>query len=512
MVIRVLALAAAGSLALIGCATASAGSPGQVSARDVREATVSVDFSRSRGALLRTERFNTWDNGDPEPDLREGDVAFLNAQGLHADIVRVGIGVDTKMCDLQAQSCDFSTVEWIHDASDLTDSLVVHLTPEGLFEPGHEPADLRPLLTLAIRKLKEQVPNIDYIEAFNEPDWVNYVMQVRRGEEPEVRPEELYGWYVPFYQAVNTVNAGLLPNERIRVGGPTLMSFDHEGWIPAFLDGFAADPSPDRRLDFISWHGYGYFDESTGYRSYVFFKDDPSMVATQRARLDAMLTERGITTYIPALVTETGIYPGPAYDDPDPSKNDWVRQAPGLASLHYWYAEQPGIYPFHWTVRHAGEGRKDQLVTLRGDDQTSPVGTFAPYGNLLLMQSMLRDERVEAQSDALVDGKGIYAIATKGDRGSAILVWNYQGTDIQGFRVNLDLGGFAQGAAGHSMVQKQYLVDENTSNYWTDPEHANLQQVSESTFTLGDSYQLSIDLPPNALHLITLDVQSDHAN
>ncbi len=234
------------------------------------------------------------------------------------------------------------------------------------------------------------------------------------------------------------------------MGGPTLMSFDHQGWIPSFLDGFAADTNPDKRLDFVSWHAYGYFDESTGYRSYVFFKDDPTMVADQRARLDAMLKERGITTYIPALVTETGIYPGPAYDDPNPSRNDWVRQGPGVMSLHYWYAEQPDIYPFHWTIRHAGEGRKDQLVTLRGDDETSPVETFTPYGNALLMQSMLRDERVVAESDALVDGKGVYAIATSGDNGAAIMIWNYQGTDTQGFRVNLDLGGFPANAPGHA--------------------------------------------------------------
>ena len=507
---KMAAFATAAATALSGCTTALAEQAVGVTGSAMEEATVSVDFSRSRGDLLHTERLNTWDNGDPEPELREDDIAFLVDQGLDSKIVRVGIGVDTEMCDLQAQSCDFSQVDWLFDVSKLTESLVVHITPEGLFEDGREPAELVPLLTLAIRELKEQVPNVAYIEAFNEPDWVNYVQQVRAGEEPDVLPEQLYDWYVPFYQAVNTVNTDLHPNERLRVGGPTLMSFDHAGWIPAFLDGFAADPNPDKRLDFVSWHGYGYFDEASNYRTHIFFKDDPSIVATQRARLDAMLKERNISTHIPALVTETGIYPGPAYDEPDPSRNDWVRQAPGLASLHYWWLEQPNIYPFHWTVRHAGEGRKDQLVTLRGEGETSPVRTFTPYGNLLLMQSMLRDERVVAESNALEAGKGIYAIATKGDNGASVMVWNYQGTDATPYRVTLDMDGLPTSARGLTATQKQYRIDENTSNYWTNPENANLQQVGQSTVTLGAGHQVTIDLPPNSLHLITLDVESSH--
>lgn len=509
MLTRYLAIAAAATVTLSGFAVPAASQDQHavesVQGVDVRQATVKVDFSRRRGELLHTERLNTWDNGDPEPDLRKGDVAFLVDQGLRSDIIRIGIGVDGDMCDLKAQSCDFSRVGWIFDVSKLTEALVVHLTPEGLFKPGRKPADLLPLLTLAVRELKEQVPNVDYIEAFNEPDWVNYLQQVRAGKTPDVLPEQLYRWYVPFYQAVNAVNEGLHPNDRIRVGGPTLMSFEHEGWIPAFLDGYASDPDPDKRLDFISWHGYGYFDKDDDYRAYVMFKDDPSMVATQRARLDAMLEERGLTTYIPVFVTETGIYPGPSFDDPDPSRNDWTRQASGLASLHYWWLGQPNIYPFHWTVRHAGEGRKDQLVTLRGEGETSPTGTFTPYGNVLLMQSMLGDERVAAESDALNAGKGVYAVATRDEAGVAVLVWNYQGTDSQSFDVAVDMENLPAALRGKSLNQTQYRIDHKISNYWADPATANLQQVSQSTIAPHDSVRLKVKLAPNALQLITLE-------
>ncbi len=77
--------------------------------------------------------------------------------------------------------------------------------------------------------------------------------------------------------------------------------------------------------------------------------------------------------------------------------------------------------------------------------------------------------------------------------------------------MNLDLGGFPANAPAHTVSQREYRIDAETSNYWTDPENANLQQVGETSFELGASqHRLTVDLPANALHLITLDIESDH--
>lgn len=408
------------------------------------------------------------------------------------------------MCDVEAQTCDFSGVEWIDDASDLTESVVVHLTPSGVFSDDGDPADMLPLLTLAIRELKDRVPNVDYIEAFNEPEFGNHIAQARLGQEPRIQPEELYPWYVPFYKAVNAVNAELHPKARIKVGGPTLMSFDHEDWMPAFLDGYAADPNPDKRLDFVSWHGYGFFDKDDNY-AFNFYKDDPTLVATQRARLDAMLKERHIAKHIPAFITETGIYPGPSFDEPDPSKNDWLRQAAGLASLHYWWAEQPRTMPFNWVVRHSGEGRKDQLITLRGEGDTSPTDTFTPYGNMLSMRSKMKSTQVEAVSDSLDAGRGIYAVASKDKTGASIMVWNYQGINEERFRTTIDMSRLPSELRRCPVRQTMFRIDQNTSNYWADPEQANLEQVDEKTIMPGRTYVETVDLDPNAVYLITME-------
>jgi hypothetical protein len=240
----------------------------ETSDASLKPAFVSVDFGAPQGALVRTERFNTWDNGDPAPELRAEDVTFLNEQGLHSEIVRIGFSVD-EHCDVAANACDFSSIaDWIGDISDATDSLVVHLTPKHIIEQHRPPADAKHLLKLAIRELKKRFPKIDYIEATNEPDWEFHGAQIYAHKEPVLQPEQVYPYYVPFYQAVNEVNKELSPSAQIKIGGPALTGMT-KTWMTAFLDGYAADQNPDKRLDFISFHGYGEFsDDFKEYRAY----------------------------------------------------------------------------------------------------------------------------------------------------------------------------------------------------------------------------------------------------
>lgn len=474
--------------------------PEPASVSPLEPASVAVDFGARQGDLLRTERYNTWDNGDPAPDLRADDVAFLNEQGLHSEIVRVGFKVDG-LCDIAANVCDFSPIAgWLDDISDATDSLVVHLTPKSIIHEKRPPAQARPLLKLAIKELKQRFPKIDYIEATNEPDWEFHGSQIYARKKPILQPDEVYPYYVPFYQAVNEVNDELPRSERLKIGGPALTGMT-KSWMTAFLDGYAADPNPDKRLDFISYHGYGEFSDD--FKEYHTYKSDPSKVSTQRARLDGWLKERQLTEGIPVFVTETGIYPGPSFDDPDPSKKDYIRQAAGLASLHYWWAGQPEIYPFNWVVRHATQGRKDQLITRAADGPQT--NTFSPYGNMLLMQSKLKDTRVKATSDTLSKGQGVYAIASKDKSGASIMVWNYQHINNGRFRTTIDMSGLPLELRSGSVRQSLYRIDQTTSNYWANPEQANLQQVGEWIVTLGKTYTEVVDLEPNAIYLILLE-------
>ena len=465
-----------------------------------KPALVSVDFSLEQGELLRTEQYNTWDNGDPAPDLRADDAAFLNEQRLHSKLVRVGFSVD-ELCDVATESCDFSAIaDWLDDISSATDSLMVHLTPKNVINERRPPAEAKPLLELAIKELKQRFPKMDYIEATNEPDWEYHGAQIYARKDPILQPAEVYPYYVPYYQALNEVNASLPESEQLQLGGPALTGLT-ETWMAAFLDGYAADTNPDKRLDFISYHGYGQFSDD--FKEYHPNKPDPSVISTQRARLDQWLKERNLTEGIPVYVTETGIYPGPSFDEKDPSKNDYLRQASGMASQHYWWAEQEAMYPFNWVVRHATQGRKDQLIT---HAEAGPqADTFSPYGNMLLMQSKMKGTRVKAVSDSLIAGRGVYAVASKDESGVSIMVWNYQHINKGRFTTTVNMSQLPSSLSDGPVRQRVYRIDQTTSNYWANPETANLQMVAESIVKPSGNYSISVDLAANALELIVLE-------
>lgn len=469
-----------------------------------------MDFQDRQGELLHTERLNNFANPLALPEQRPADVKFLNEQGLSSDIHRIWMDDDAtedtahdQLCNVTTNTCDFSPVaDYLRDASNLSDALLLVPMARTFIREKQPPAEAKPMLKLIIKGLKERYPKIEYIEAFNEPDWHFHGSQVNRGQTPILQPEQLYSYYVPVYEAVNEINRELHPKVPLKVGGPAFASIN-EKWMKAFLDGYAADRSPKKRLDFISYHGYGEFGDD--FRSFHFYKQNPSEVATQRARLDEMLADRGISTKIPAFITESGIYPGPSFDDRT-GTTDYLRQAAGVASLHYWYSNQPNTYAFNWVVRHksASESRKDQLARPQ-PGQPIPADTFTPYGNMMLMQSKMKDTRVSAVSDSLNEGQGVYVVASKDKTGASLMVWNYQHINNRSFQTRIDLANLPADLRHGPVRQRTYKIDQTTSNYFTNPAKANLQLVDQRIVRPGKTYTQSIDLSPNAIYLILLD-------
>ena len=475
------------------------------------KATVTVNFNESRGDFLHPERYNNftrWNRWQPQ---RDADVLFLNEQGLHGEIYKVWVDAE-RIHDPETDTYDYTGLDdYLADASLVSDELLMVMdTRVSVRDMGRSPADIKPIIKRIMTDLKQRYPRIRYVEAFNEPD---------HNLAKSVTPAGLYDYYKVYYEAVNEINREVQPQVPLELGGPGYMQYN-ETWMYAFLDRYAADPSPDKKLDFISWHAYGRFPEGTGDssgpRAFHFYKGDPSEVAGERGLLNAALESRGLDTDIPAFITETGIYPGPSFDNPDDPRPDYLIGAAGVPALHYWYMEQPNTYPFNWVVRHSGEERKDQLVTrardgehiaVRGDENVEdlPTNTFTPYGNAMAMMAKLKEERVTAQSDALEKGKGIYSIATRDEYGAAVMVWNYQHTDQQAYTVTIDMGELPANLRDRPLRQQMFRIDDQVSNYWADPARANLQMVSESMVEPGSSYSVSVNLTPNALQLIVLE-------
>ena len=476
-----------------------------------RPATVTVDFNKSRGDFLQPERYNNFSRWASWTAQRDADVRFLNEQGLHGKIYKVWVDAE-RIHDPKTDTYNYAGLDdYLADASLVSDELLTVMdTRVSVRDMKRSPADIKPIIKRIMTDLKRRFPQIRYVEAFNEPD---------HNLAKSLTPAGLYDYYKVYYEAVNEINRELQPQVPLEIGGPGNMQFDQK-WMYAFLDRYAADTSPEKRLDFLSWHAYGEFPEGTGDsggpRAYHFFKGNPSEVAGQRKLLNAALRSRGLKTDIPVFITETGIYPGPSFDNQKDPRPDYLIGAAGVPALHYWYMEQPNTYPFNWVIRHSSEERKDQLITrarnskaiaVQGGDKVDdlPTDTFTPYGNAMKMLAMLKKERVTAQSNALDKGKGIYSIATKDNYGAAVMVWNYQHIDQQSYDVNVQMGQLPANLRGKSLCQRMYRIDDKVSNYWSNPGTANLQQVSATMLRPTQRYSIPINLTPNALQLVVLE-------
>lgn len=470
----------------------------------VATATVTVDFGKSRGAFLHPERYNNLSRARTFPEQRDADVQFFNEQGLHGHTYKVWVDANLIFDEAKGTYTYDGVTDYLADASRLSDNLLMVMDTRVMIrDGGATPAQVKPVILNIMRELKRRYPQIKYIEAFNEPD--HNLAKV-------LTPSGLYDFYKVYYEAVNQVNRELKPRVPLQVGGPAFMQYSDE-WLNPFLDRYKADPSREKQLDFISWHGYGRFPEGTGAtsgpRAYHFYKTDPSEVAAERGKLNAALKARGLNTRIPGFVTETGIYPGPSFDTASDARPDYLIGAAGVPSLHYWYMENPGVVPFNWVLRHFSEERKDQLITRGGDDRkTRLTNTFTPYGNAMAMMAKLKDVRVAAQSNALEMGKGVYAIATRDRTGVAVMVWNYQHVGTQSYQVTIDLGALPANLAGKPLRERTYRIDEKVSNYWANPATANLQQVGESVVRAERKYSLTATLTPNALQLFVLEPEA----
>lgn len=472
----------------------------------MREAKVVVDFGESRGPLLRTERYNNLSRAHRWVEQRDADVQFYNEQGLHGHIYRVWI-IAEDIHDPSSGRYNFEGVEdYLADVSRLSDELLVVMdTRQSIGKDRRTPEQIKPVIKTIMRELKQRFPQIKYIEAFNEPD---------HNLRDVITPEGLYDYYRVYYEAVNEINRELEPKVPLLVGGPATGSCgspwappgpNNRQWIPKFLDRYVADSNPDKKLDFLSYHAYGYFKNQLTCGDYTPIRVDPSQLADQRARTDEELRKRGLDVNMPSFITETGPYPGPSYDNKQDPHADYLRQATAMASYMYWYLENPKDIPFNWVLRHSTEERKDQLLTRAGEGKPIPSRIFTPYGNQMLMFSKLKDERVAAQSDGLQAGKGVYALATQDKSGAAVLVWNYQQAGTETYRVTIEMGELPAHLRGKRLRQRMFRIDDEISNYWANPATANLQQVAETKVKPAQRHSVTVELSPNALHLVVLE-------
>jgi hypothetical protein len=434
--------------------------------------TVTVDLSRSLGAFgFRPGRQlsatpNTW---------RFGAATLANLQQLHLDRVRVWLSF-TQTYDVATRTPDYAKwYEYLDTYSGLASTLILNwrsdydpLVTEGTLTEAELFAAQRDMLA----HYKGRYPRIEFVESEAEPPVI----------------AAYYPKYRLLYRVVNAVNALGLPGPALKVGGPTIDIFS-ETRLGQFLDLYAADNDPAKRLDFIAYHQY--LINTTGEGDWTATKDNPAMVRTERARLDALLAARGLASR-PSLVTETGIFPGTRQSDLG-LEADWHIQAAALASIHYHYLSQRDVVPLDWTIDHEND-RKDLFVDRAG-------GVPRPYYNAMRMQSMLPETRYQATSDALSPrGTGVYGLAGASTTRIAAMTWNYQWTGQTTYDSRIVFTNFPAAWRNSNVLVERYRIDKDI--------HAgDLVPVDRYVIgprTAGTYYSPYFPLDPNELRLMVL--------
>lgn len=449
----------------------------KLKAKDTLMAHLRLDCRQRAGRYKHFERLNNIVG--PKPS----DPQLMNANGLHATIARVWAGIGFELAG-------------ISEASEMADYLLVSYDFNDLTR--------RQEMKDHLKAMKQKYPKLRYVEQGNEYDY---------NQSKHVSSEQYYSYYRAMYQAVNEVNSELQPAIPLECGGPASSTFN-QMWLTRFLDDYAKDKCKDKRLDFISYHGY-FVMADDGTRQ--FFKDNPSLVRGQREWVSQQLRQRGLKGNIPVFVTELGIYPGPLADDYNNMGVDQLRQAAGMMSLLWWYGREDGILPFNWVLRHPQEGRKDQLVCRDNDGNLIEApGKMTPYGNAMKMMAMLGDEQLTVEGTDITGGKGLYAVATVGGNSTAgggspsptngltILLWNYQGTGRHAFETELQINNLPKALQDRRVEMKTYLVDAQHCNYNHDPETCNLHPLTTRTMKPLKQLSRKLTLAPNALVLIEL--------
>ena len=130
-------------------------------------------------------------------------------------------------------------------------------------------------------------------------------------------------------------SAGISNATQPATAGTMELGFD-EPFLRGFLDRYARDPDPDKRLDFLSYHQYKH-------------AADPAAVGAEKQTVRRWLDERGLDPDTPVFVTEYGVFPG---DTGGPSlTEDLLTQAAAMQTLAYYYANSGMDAAMHELVR-----------------------------------------------------------------------------------------------------------------------------------------------------------------
>lgn len=333
----------------------------------------------------------------------------------------------------------------------------------------------------AVRHYKERYPNLKYIEVLNE-----YEISPSKAR---INTDQYYTLYRAAYQAINELNNELKPETPLLVGGPCSSGYN-VGLINRFLELYAKDNDPGKKLDFLSFHDYNQTRK-------------PSIYGQFTGIFREKFKQLGISTNIPIFMTEVGCNGGGA--TPDPNRN--LAQAAGLTTYEYCARNSKDLRVFPWVLFH---NRSQTCFAQFTQDLT-----MTPFGAAVKAWSLQRENETYAAAMHEKDETGIYALASIDGAGAAIQVWNYQtSTNSKAYNIgpslvaNVAIQGMPEKWKKTKLKVHQFLIDSTHSNCFANngKGKGGLQEIGHWEIAANDINQLTVKLEPNAICLWLLDL------
>lgn len=214
-----------------------------------------------------------------------------------------------------------------------------------------------------------------------------------------------YQFFKCLYEAINEFNKQRGTADQLKIAGLGCNN-PNSRWqfINGFLSRYAADPSSDKRLDYLAWH------------TYLFPGNYPSMIKGVTDSLQGLLKKNGLDQQISVLVDEMGLAEPSTIEDLSDLQGAMKKEA-AMASfttaLQDYYEKEHGRY-----LPVSGAGWHFALLTYGRQN------ILSSYAKGIVLRNKLGDLKIPVKATpADEQGYGLHAIATKDDKMINVLLY-----------------------------------------------------------------------------------------
>lgn len=267
------------------------------------------------------------------------------------------------------------------------------LPPQGI--PGAEWSKITQGYVTTLRFAKQVCPNLRIVQMPYEIDNISGT---------EALADAHYQFFTCLYKAVAIINKELPTSEQLMVAGlGANNAISRWGFIEGFLRRYAADKSPEKRLDYITWHNY------------LFPGNYPAMVLGYQDTLQKLLVKYGLDKNLKVIVDEMGLAEPSTIEDLS-DLNGAMKKESAMAAysniIHDYYEKENGNF-----LPISGAGWHFALLTY------GKQNILSAYAKGMILRNKLGDVKIPLKvGPQNEEGFGLHAVATKTDQKISVLI------------------------------------------------------------------------------------------